>query len=156
MSTYKSIRKNCWEVRCTYISSGFARLISCLCCLFSTASSHSGLDTCFVQDLLSEDHEPNPARQWRTEGKWGNCEKCSKLTTSRTFPPLVQAALPTFVPTDTLEQLKNCGKNTGKSADAVAEFASFKGPLRMFSRMLSFVDDVSVCASEFRGRCYLL
>ena len=31
--------------------------------------------------------------------------------------------LPTFVPTDTLEHLKNCRKNTRKSADAVAEFA---------------------------------
>ena len=39
--------------------------------------------------------------------------------------------LPTFVPTDTLEHLKNCRKNTRKSADAVAEFASPKG-LRMF------------------------
>ena len=31
--------------------------------------------------------------------------------------------LPTFVPTNTLEHLKNCRKNTRKSADAVAEFA---------------------------------
>ena len=30
----------------------------------------------------------------------------------------------TFVPTDTLEQTKNCGKNTRNAADAVAEFAS--------------------------------
>ena len=30
----------------------------------------------------------------------------------------------TFVPTDTLERTKNFGKNTRKSADAVAEFAS--------------------------------
>ena len=42
--------------------------------------------------------------------------------------------LPTFVPTDTLEHLKNCRKNTRKSADAVAEFASSKGP-----KMLSFL-----------------
>ena len=28
-----------------------------------------------------------------------------------------------FVPTDTLEHTKNCGKNSRKSADAVAEFA---------------------------------
>ena len=33
--------------------------------------------------------------------------------------------LPTFVPTDTLENLKNCGKNTRKSADAVAEQCKF-------------------------------
>ena len=31
---------------------------------------------------------------------------------------------PTFVPTDTLQHLKNFGKDTRKSADAVAEFAS--------------------------------
>ena len=31
--------------------------------------------------------------------------------------------LPTFVSTDILEHLKNCRKNTRKSADAVAEFA---------------------------------
>ena len=48
-------------------------------------------------------------------------------TTSSTFPPLIQqfgddfTVLSTFVPTDTLEHLKNCGKNTGKSADVVAE-----------------------------------
>ena len=42
--------------------------------------------------------------------------------------------LPTFVPSDTLEHLKNCRKNTRKSADAVAEFASPKG-----LRMLSFL-----------------
>ena len=29
----------------------------------------------------------------------------------------------TFVPTDALGHTKNCGKNTRKSADAVAEFA---------------------------------
>ena len=33
--------------------------------------------------------------------------------------------LPTFVPTDALEHLKNCVKNARKSGDAVAEFASF-------------------------------
>ena len=48
----------------------------------------------------------------------------------------------TFVPTDTLEHTKNCGKNTRKSADAVAEFASSEG-----FRMLSFVHDLQVCAS---------
>ena len=50
--------------------------------------------------------------------------------------------LPTFVPSDTLEHLKNCGKNTRKSADATAEFASSKG-----LRMLSFVHDLQVCAN---------
>ena len=29
-----------------------------------------------------------------------------------------------FIATDTLEHTKNCGKNTRKSADAAAEFAS--------------------------------
>ena len=48
--------------------------------------------------------------------------------------------LPTFVPTDTLEHLKNCRRNTGKSADAVAEFALSKG-----LRMLSFLFATSKC-----------
>ena len=55
--------------------------------------------------------------------------------------------LPTFVPTDTLEHLKNCTKNTRKSADAVAEFASSKG-LGMLS---FFLRPPSVCESKFRG-----
>ena len=48
-------------------------------------------------------------------------------TPSETFPPLIQqfgddfTVLSTFVLTDTLEHLKNCGKNTRKSADAVAK-----------------------------------
>ena len=50
--------------------------------------------------------------------------------------------LPTFVPTDTLEHLKNWRKNTRKSADAVAEFASSKG-----LGLLSFFYDPQVCAS---------
>ena len=50
--------------------------------------------------------------------------------------------LSTFVPTDTLEHLKNCGKNTRKSADVAGEFASSKG-----HRMLSFVHDLQVCAT---------
>ena len=36
--------------------SGFARSISCFCCLFSTNSLHSGLDV-FAQNLLSQGHE---------------------------------------------------------------------------------------------------
>ena len=48
--------------------------------------------------------------------------------------------LPTFVPTDTLEHLKNCRKNTRKSADAVAEFASSKG-----LRMLAVLFTTSKC-----------
>ena len=48
--------------------------------------------------------------------------------------------LPTFVPTDTLEHLKNCRKNTRKSADDVADFASFKG-----HRMLSFLFTTFKC-----------
>ena len=48
--------------------------------------------------------------------------------------------LPKFVPTDTLEHLKNCGKNTGrKSEDTFVEFASSKG-----LRLLPFVHDVQV------------
>ena len=51
--------------------------------------------------------------------------------------------LPTFIETDTLEHLENCRKNTRKSADAVAEFASSKG-LGMPS---FFLYDLQVCAS---------
>ena len=54
--------------------------------------------------------------------------------------------LPTLIPTNTLEHLKNCEKNTRKSADAVAEFASSKG-LRMLSHFCS--RPPSVCV--FRG-----
>ena len=49
------MKGNCWKVRCT--SPGFARSISCFCCLFSTKRLHSSLDTC-VQNLLSQGHEP--------------------------------------------------------------------------------------------------
>ena len=48
--------------------------------------------------------------------------------------------LPTFVPTDTLERLKNCRKYARKSADAVADFGSSKG-----HRMLSFLFTTSKC-----------
>ena len=48
--------------------------------------------------------------------------------------------LPTFVPTNKLEHLKNCGKNTKKSANAVAEFKGSKG-----LRMLSFLFETSKC-----------
>ena len=53
------MKRNCWKVRCTLgcTSSGFARSISCFCCLFSTKSLHSGLYTC-VQNLLPQGHEP--------------------------------------------------------------------------------------------------
>ena len=71
-------------------------------------------------------------------GKWGNLKCCSKPT----FPPFIQhfgddfTILSTFVPTYSLEHLKNCGKNTKKLA------ASSKG-----LRILSSVHDVKVCAS---------
>ena len=69
-------------------------------------------------------------------------------TTSRTLPTFDSAfgedftVLPTFVPTVRWELQKNSGKNTRKSADAVAESASSKG-----LRMLSFVHDLQVFAS---------
>ena len=69
-------------------------------------------------------------------------------TTLRTLPAIDSAfgndftVLPTFVPTVTLELLKNSGKNTRKSADAVADLASSKG-----LRMLSSVHDLQVWAS---------
>ena len=43
-----------------------------------------------------------------------------------------------------MEHLKNCGKNTRKSADAVAEFASSKG-LRMLSSPLLFLNSNPKC-----------
>ena len=52
--------------------------------------------------------------------------------------------LPKFVLTETLEHLKNSGKNTRKSADAVAELASAQNAL-ICSR------PPSVCESKFRG-----
>ena len=54
------MKRNCWKVRCT--SSGFARSISCFCCLFSTKSLHSGLHTC-VQNLLSQGHGPESSEK---------------------------------------------------------------------------------------------
>ena len=89
-------------------SFGFARSISSFCCLFSTKSFHSGLDTC-AQNLLSQgngpessekskinDPDPNPephwsftnaklARQWRIEGKWEDREWCRFSTSSPPF-----------------------------------------------------------------------
>ena len=65
---------------------------------------------------------------------------------SKNFPTVDSAVgddftvLSTFVPTDTLEHLKNCGKNIRKSADAIAEFASSKG-----IRILSFLFTTSKC-----------
>ena len=48
--------------------------------------------------------------------------------------------LPKFVPTDTLQHLKNCGKNASrKSEDTFVEFASSKG-----LRLLSCVHNVPV------------
>ena len=40
------------------------------------------------------------------------------------FVTILNTVSDTSVPTDTLEHTKNCGKNTRKSADVVAEFAS--------------------------------
>ena len=58
--------------------------------------------------------------------------------------------LPNFVPNDTLEHQKNCGKNTKKSDDAIVEFASSKG-----LRMLPFVHDVQVSKDTSGDRIYL-
>ena len=52
--------------------------------------------------------------------------------------------LPKFVLTETLEHLNNSGKNTRKSADAVAELVSAQNAL-ICSR------PPSVCESKFRG-----
>ena len=58
----------------------------------------------------------------------------------KNVPTIDFTALPTFVSTVILEHLKNCRKNTRKSADAVAEFASSKG-----LGMLSFLFTTSKC-----------
>ena len=52
--------------------------------------------------------------------------------------------LPKFVLTETLEHLNNSGKNTRKSADAVAELASAQNALICSQ-------PPSVCESKFRG-----
>ena len=52
--------------------------------------------------------------------------------------------LPKFVLTETLEHLNNSGKNTRKSADAIAELASAQNAL-ICAR------PPSVCESKFRG-----
>ena len=51
------------------------------------------------------------------------------------------SVLPVFVPTDTLDHLKDCGKATKKSTpgEAVAEMSSTKG-----LRLLPFVHDLQV------------
>ena len=59
------MKRNCWKVRCT--SSGFARSISCFCCLFSTKSLQSGLDTC-VQNLLFQGHGPESSEKSKING----------------------------------------------------------------------------------------
>ena len=57
--------------------------------------------------------------------------KLMQQTTSRTFPPLIQHLVMILLPSVShLEHLKNCGKNTRKSAGTDAKFASRKG-LRM-------------------------
>ena len=73
------------------------------------------------------------ARQWRNnEELRKNGETVSDVANHfKNFPTVHSAigddftVLPTFAPTDTLEHLTNCRKNTRKSADAVAEFAEF-------------------------------
>ena len=56
--------------------------------------------------------------------------------------------LPNFVPTDTLEHLKNCGKNASrKSEDTFVEFASSKG-----LSLLPFVHDVQVTTDNLLKR----
>ena len=57
--------------------------------------------------------------------------------------------LPNFVPNDTLEHQKNCGKHVKKSDDANVEFASTKG-----LRMLPFVHDSSL-ERRIRSRSHI-
>ena len=82
------------------------------------------------------------------EELWENGETASDTANHfKNFPTVDLAfcdgftVLPTFVPTDTLEHLKNCRKNTcRKSADSVSEFAGSKG-----LRMLYFLFATSKC-----------
>jgi hypothetical protein len=62
------------------------------------------------------------------------------------------SVLPVFVPTDTLDHIKNCGKSTKKFADndAVAEMSSSKG-----LRMVSFVHDMEVSNAVEANVVYL-
>ena len=97
-------------------------------------------------------HEPESslykaklARQ--IEELWENKETASDEANHFKYFPTVDLAfcdgftvLPRFVPTDTLEHLKNCRKNTRKSADSVAESAGSKG-----LRMPSFLFATSKC-----------
>ena len=97
-------------------------------------------------------HEPESslykaklARQ--IEELWENKETASDAANHFKYFPTVDLAfcdgftvLPRFVPTDTLEHLKNCRKNTWKSADSVAESAGSKG-----LRMPSFLFATSKC-----------
>ena len=79
-------------------------------------------------------------------GKWGNHKWCSKPT----FPPFIQhfgddvTILSKFIPTYSLEHLKNCGKNTKKLAAG----------LRILSSLCSRRQ--SVCEYKFWGWCYYL
>ena len=110
----------------------------------------------FIQNLLSQGQDPASKHmimtQWgsslykaklarQIEELWENAKTASHAANHFKDFPTVDSAfgdgftvLPTFVPTDTLEHLKNCIKNTRKSADSVVEFASSEG-----LRMLSFL-----------------
>ena len=76
------------------------------------------------------------------EELWENGETASDAANHFKIFPTVDlefcdgfTVLPTFVPTDTLEHLKNCRENTcRKYADSVSEFAGSTG-----LRMLSFL-----------------
>ena len=62
------------------------------------------------------------------------------------------SVLPNFVPTDTLDHLKNCGKLSAKSADddAVTELSSSKG-----LRLMKFVHDLEVSKTADSEIIYL-
>ena len=119
----------------------------------------------FIQNLLSQNQEPASNENLKIydhdqrgsslyKAKLGrqieepreNGDPRDAANHFKNFPTVDSAfvddftVLPTFVPTDTLEHLKNCKKNTRKSADAVAEFASSKG-----LEMLSFFLTTSKC-----------
>ena len=72
--------------------------------------------------------------------------KLIQQTASRTFPPLIQHLLMILPSFSHLEHLKNCGKNTRKSTDTDAKFASRKG-----LRMLPFLWMMLFTLGRFAG-----
>ena len=80
------IRRNCCKgVRCTS-SSGFAQSISCLRCLFSTTSVHSGSDACFHRKFAFSG--TRTCKQWKSSLQYIKdlrCIECFHMTSRRPY-----------------------------------------------------------------------